>query len=293
MYAVCGATGNTGFVVAETLLKLGKKVRVIGRSREKLQGLVQTGAEAFAADMEDAEALTSAFSGATAVYVLIPPNIIVEDFRAYQNRISDAISTAIKNDGVKYVVMLSSIGGNHPSGTGPVVGLHELERKLQMIPGLNVLVLRAGFFMENYLMNIGMVKSTGILGAPLTDNVPMPVIASFDIGKYAAERLSRLDFTGFSIVNLHGPLVTFKQVASTLGNSIGRPDLPYVQFSYDDAEKGLLGMGLKPQMAALYVEMYKGAAEGKLMFDPSGPEVSTPTTLQEFSRQFATAYKAS
>jgi|WetSurMetagenome_2_1015567.scaffolds.fasta_scaffold223181_1 uncharacterized protein YbjT (DUF2867 family) len=291
MYVICGATGNTGSVVAVALLTLGKKVRVIGRSREKLQGLIQSGAEAFVADMEDAEALTKAFSGATAVYVLLPPNMIVEDFRAYQNRVSDAISIAVQKSGVKYAVILSSIGGNHPSGTGPVVGLYELEQKLKKIPGLNVLAVRAAFFMENFLMNIGLVKSLGIMGAPAAGDVPMPMIASSDIGKYAAERLSQLDFTGFSLVNLHGPLLTFQQVTSILGNSIGRPDLPYTQFSYDDAERGLIGMGVKPQMAALYIEMYKGAAAGKLMFDPSGPQVSTPTTLEEFSQQFAAAYR--
>ena len=37
MYAICGATGNIGKAIAEKLLAHGSKVRVIGRSRERLQ----------------------------------------------------------------------------------------------------------------------------------------------------------------------------------------------------------------------------------------------------------------
>ena len=151
MYAICGASGNTGSVAAMTLLALGKKVRVIGRDAHNLQTLVQKGAEAFVADMVDAAAMTKAFEGATAVYALIPPNMAVEDFRAYQGQLTDAVSKAVKDAGVKYVVLLSSIGGDQPSGTGPIVGLHEFEQKLSKIPGLNLLSLRAGFFIENFL----------------------------------------------------------------------------------------------------------------------------------------------
>ena len=83
MYVVTGATGNTGRVVAETLLAKGKRVRVIGRSAQNLQSLVEKGAEAFVGSVADSSATLRAFQGAQAVYVMIPPSYTAQDFRAY------------------------------------------------------------------------------------------------------------------------------------------------------------------------------------------------------------------
>jgi uncharacterized protein YbjT (DUF2867 family) len=53
MYVVLGATGNTGKIVAETLLSKGEKVRGVGRSKDRLAAI---GVEAFVADQMDSEA---------------------------------------------------------------------------------------------------------------------------------------------------------------------------------------------------------------------------------------------
>src|SRR5437762_12504141 len=139
MIAVLGASGNTGKVIAETLLARGEKIRAIGRDPNRLAPLVQKGAEAFAADASDEAALTKAFAGARAVYAMIPPNLKAEDLRAYQERISDAQSRAIEKAGVEYAVVLSSIGADKPDKTGPVVGLHMFEQKLNSNSRLNAL----------------------------------------------------------------------------------------------------------------------------------------------------------
>src|ERR1051326_4232737 len=95
MYVVTGATGNTGRVIANRLLDQGKKVRVIGRSRERLQPFVASGAEAFIADLGDKAALTQAFTGAEAVYAMIPPNPASQDYRSEQHRVGGAIAAAL------------------------------------------------------------------------------------------------------------------------------------------------------------------------------------------------------
>ena len=110
MYVVLGASGNTGHVVAKNLLARGQKVRVVGRDAARLQPLAAEGAEVFIADVTDARALTKAFHKADSAYTLIPPNLTSNDVRAFQDRVSDAIVTAVQNAGVKNVVSLSSIG---------------------------------------------------------------------------------------------------------------------------------------------------------------------------------------
>src|SRR5262249_33746781 len=137
MYAITGATGNTGHIVVEQLLAAGKKVRAIGRSTEKLQVLAAKGAEPFVADVTDAASLTRAFMGADGVYLMIPPKPQSTNPLGERAQITDAISSALTTAQVAYAVTLSSVGADKPSGTGPVVGLHDLEEKLNAIPGLN------------------------------------------------------------------------------------------------------------------------------------------------------------
>src|ERR1035437_7803612 len=151
MYLVTGTTGNTGSVVANRLLAAGKRVRGIGRSIDRLQQLSQQGGAPFVTDLTDTEKLTAAFSGAEAVYVMIPPDPSASDYRAHQYAVIDSISAALERSEVTHVVTLSSIGADKTDGTGPVVGLHRMEERLNRIAGLAVLHLRAGYFMENTL----------------------------------------------------------------------------------------------------------------------------------------------
>ena len=78
MFVILGARGNTGSVVAQALLKNREKVRVVGRNKDRLAAFVSQGAEAYVADVGDAQALTKAFQGARAVYALVPPNLAAE-----------------------------------------------------------------------------------------------------------------------------------------------------------------------------------------------------------------------
>ena len=190
MYAILGASGNTGHIVAKTLLERGQKVRAIGRNATHLQPLAAQGAEVFVADVTDAAALTKAFQDADSAYVMIPPNPTSNDPLGYENRVSDAIATAVRSTRVKNIVSLSSIGADKPSGTGPVVGLHNLEQKLNQIDSANILHLRAGYFMENTLGQAGAIRMMGSAIGPIRPDLKLPMIASRDIGAFAADALS-------------------------------------------------------------------------------------------------------
>src|SRR5687768_1976809 len=120
MYVVTAATGQIGRALVEELLKKGQKVRAVARNAEKLRSLKDRGAEVVAADVRDAGDMIPAFSGAKAVFLLIPPNYAAPDFRAYQNRVSEAYAAAIRAAGIKYVVNLSSVGAHRPERVGPI-----------------------------------------------------------------------------------------------------------------------------------------------------------------------------
>ncbi|MEK6590690.1 MAG: NmrA family NAD(P)-binding protein [Nitrospinota bacterium] len=294
MYTITGATGNIGSKITKILLDKGGKVKVIARTAANLKKFVDRGAEAAAGDAEDSKFLTNAFIGAEAIFTMIPPNYQANDFRAYQNRFSASIAAAIKNSGVTYVVNLSSQGADMPEGTGPIKGLHDQEQRLNKLEDVNIIHLRCAYFMENLLMNIPLIKNSGIMGSAIMGDLKFPMIATKDIAAVAADYLIKHNFSNKSIRDLLGQRgVSLNEAATVIGKKIGKPDLKYVQFPYDQAEKGLLQAGLSPDVSRLFVEMSKAFNEGLIKFQRRTPENTTPTSLEEFADFFVQVYKSS
>ncbi len=289
MYVILGASGNTGSIIANFLLSKGEKVRVMGRDAGRLQRFVRKGAEAFTGDVSDAVALAKAFRGARAAYLLLPPITSRED----QERESDAIAKAVKESGLPYAVYLSSYGAQVPEGTGPVTGLHSSEQKLNAIGDLNVLHLRAAYFMENNLAAISMIQGMGIFGHALLPDLKLPMIATRDVGDYAAQRLLDLDFSGKQTRELLGERdLSMAEATTIIGRGIGKPDLRYVQFPYDQMLQALEQMGMPPKKAAVYIEMFKAMNAGVLAAqEPRSRENTTATSFEKFVQDvFAPAY---
>jgi uncharacterized protein YbjT (DUF2867 family) len=294
MIVVTGASGNTGRQAVEALLASGEKVRAIGRDAKKLEPLTQKGAEAFVGSVQDAAQMSKAFEGATAVYLLIP-QAADEDYRAYQDSVSDTYVKAIRSARVPYAVLLSSLGAQHAEKTGPIVGLHILEQKLNGVPGLNVLHLRPGPFMENLFMSMAPLRSMGFLPGGTDGDLAIPLIATKDIGTYAAKRLHARDFSGSSVQELFGPRdVTMKEIAIAVGNSIGKPKLNYMQVPFMMLEPALVQTGMPKKTAKLLIEMWKAGNAGLLAPQQKrSAENSMLTTIESFVTEvFAPAYLA-
>jgi uncharacterized protein YbjT (DUF2867 family) len=289
MYVILGASGNTGSIIANSLLSAGKKLRVVGRDPARLQRFVDKGAEAFTADLSDAAALTKAFSGAGAAYLMVPPAKSQEE----QERESDGIAKAVKKSGLRYAVHLSSYGAQVAKGAGPVSGLHSSEQKLNAIEDMNVLHLRAAYFMENNLAAIGMIHGMGIFGNALLPNLKIPMAATRDVGDYAAQRLLHLDFSGKQTRELLGERdLSMTEATAVIARGIGKPDLRYEQFPYDQVQQALTQLGVPPKGAAMYIEMYKAINAGVLVpLEPRSPDNTTPTSFERFVQDvFVAAY---
>lgn len=291
MYVITGATGNTGKVITSTLLEAGKKVRIIGRDAEKAKELTENGAELFKGSTDDVELLKKAFDGATAVYAMLPFGIQAEDYRAFQQKHTRAIAEAMEACKVKYVVSLSSQGAHLESGSGVVLGLHKMEQLFNRIEGLNTLHLRPGYFMENTLSMVGLIKEAGIMGSPIKGDLSMPVIATKDIANYAAKRLLALDFEGHNFQDLLGAQnETYFEMAKVYGTSIGIPDLNYVEFSYEDFKSAFMSMGASESVADNLNEFIERLNAGEIVISEHNIENTTPTTIEEFAQTFSYVY---
>jgi uncharacterized protein YbjT (DUF2867 family) len=294
MYTVLGATGHIGSVICRKLLEKGEKVRAVGRSSSRLQPLVQKGAEPFIADVNDADVLTRAFEDARAAFLMIPPGMTSQDYRADQERGSDAISSAAKAAELRYAVHLSSIGAQAPSGTGPISGLHRAELKLNAVDKMNVLHLRPAYFFENHLAGVSMIQMMGLYGGALRADLQIPMIATRDIGMYAAERLLKLDFSGKQTRELLGERdLNMNEVVNVIAKALNNTQLRYAQFPYDQVQQVLVQMETPPKTAAYFIEMFRGFNDGIVVAtEPRAEENTTPTSIETFVRDvFVPAYQ--
>ncbi len=284
MIVLTGATGNIGSKTAANLLAQGKKVKVIARNVEKLEALKKLGAIVEVGDLHDAAFLSNAFKGAEAVFLIIPTNLQAKDIVEYQDEMGEAQITAIKSSGVKNIVFISSQGAQDIENTGVIAGVGRQERRLNKLPeDVNVISIRASYFMENLFNQIGLIKNMGIIGTPIKSDLKMGVIATQDISDFAASKLAALDFKGKSFVDLLGDRhYNHSEIAAIIGNIIGKPELPYVEFSYEDNKKALLEYGISESVADGFNNMYKGINAGLLNVSERTPVSTTKTSLEDF-----------
>jgi uncharacterized protein YbjT (DUF2867 family) len=246
-----------------------------------------------AGDLNDAAFVRKATAGAAAAFVLLPPSF-APGLRALQQRITAAVGDALEANRVEHVVTLSSVGAERASDNGPIVGLHELEHRLDRIAGLNRLHLRPGYFLDNHLLAVGMVKGMGIYGSALRGDVALGQVDPRDIGEVAARRLLALDWQGREVLELQGQRdLSMNEVAAVLGKVIGKPDLRYVTFPYPDAKQGMVQAGLSDELAGLYVEMCRGFNDGLVNpQEPRSAATTTPTSIEAWAeRVFAPAFR--
>lgn len=294
-YVVVGASGGTGKVVAEQLLASGKKVRAIGRNPDRLKALTDKGAESFIASAEDESALIEAFSGAQAVYSMIPTNLAAKDPLSYQDQVGEALAKAIADTGVPYVVSLSAAGATRKDKLGPIVGLYYHEQRLNKLPdAINVVHLRAPFFMENFLGYIDIIKKRGVIANPLKPDFAFPMIASHDIASEATRLLLDLNFSGKSAKTVLGQRdLSMAEATEIIGKAINR-EIRYVQAPYEEYAKALIQSGFSPIFANSLTEMYQSINEGiSFPIEKRSSENTTPTSFEQFAQKFAAIYNNS
>lgn len=277
--------GKIGRVVTDRLLGAGNNVTIISRHPDKVADFVARGAKLVEGSIDDTSVLDKAFAGASAVFWLTPFVFDQIDYIAWARRTGQAAAEAVKRHKVQRVVLISSVGAQYDSGVGPIGCLPVIESAFKAAAP-NVVSLRAGSFMENFLNNVGMIATTGtIYGAyPMTRKIP--IVATRDIAEKAVELLRDTRWSGHQNVGVHGPEdLNQSEVAQLISEGIGRP-VKYVEVSIDQAKVGMISAGLPPHVAELMAEMYDGMRAGRMeRAEPRSIETTTKTTLLEFSQQ--------
>jgi uncharacterized protein YbjT (DUF2867 family) len=222
MFAITGITGNVGGEVARNLLGAGRRVRAVVRDLPKGEAWARHGCGLARADINDVTALTAAFKESEGVFVLVPPNFDPSsDFREARTTAA-TLSSALESARPGRVVYLSTIGAQ--STHTNLLSQHSIiELALRELP-LPITFLRPGWFMENSAWDVAPAAKNGVIPSFLQPlDKPVPMVATADIGRVAAELLQET-WSGHRIVELEGPhRVTPKEIADTFANLLGRP----------------------------------------------------------------------
>ncbi|CAN7353428.1 NmrA family NAD(P)-binding protein [Caballeronia sp. LjRoot31] len=203
MFAVTGITGQVGGVVARLLLAAGQDVRAVVRDAAKGDIWAKQGCEVALADVNDQQALQHAFEGTEGVFVLLPPTYDPTPGFPEARKTIAALRGALAAAKPSKVVVLSTIGAQ---ATQPNLlnQLQILEQELGTLP-MPVAFLRAAWFIENAAWDLASARDSGIVPSFLQPlDKPVPMVATADIGRVAAELL-RESWTGRRIVELEGP----------------------------------------------------------------------------------------
>lgn len=277
-YVIAGVSGHTGRVAAQTLLDAGAKVRVVVRDAAKGDAWRAKGAEVAVADLGDAGGLAAALAGATGAYLLLPPNMASGDFRAYQRRTGEALVEAVRRARTPHVVFLSSVGAQHAAGTGPIAGLHPVERGLAALAGTtSTTSIRAAYFMENLGGSLGMLDQ-GVIPCFTPADLAFEMVATQDIGRVAATAL-REGAKGFEAIELSGPRpYSMDDAAAALSEITGKP-VKANAFPLEAMVPTLTGFGFPADIAELYREMTAGLISGHVAFEGGHRRVKGETDL--------------
>jgi uncharacterized protein YbjT (DUF2867 family) len=287
MFVVVGATGNTGSVVADTLLNRKQPVRIVVRSVDKGAAWKAKGAEIAVASLDDVSALTKAFEGAKGLYLLVPPNYGAEAWLADQRARMDRAAEAVQKSGVDHVVLLSSVGGHLHGGTGPIRAASYGEQALGCL-AKRLTILRPCYFMDNWAPVIGAAKAQGVLPTFIAPQAKIPMISTKDIGRIGAERLMT-GGKGKQIVELAGPEeYSPEQVAAVLSQILGRA-VSAQHAPLSAVVPTFKSFGFSDEAAKLFEEMYTSFSRGTIGYEHPVSLVRGRVALAEVLKGFVKA----
>src|SRR6266851_4838266 len=165
---ITGSLGHISRPLTKELVQKGHAVTVISSKPEKQKDIEALGATAAIGSVEDAGFLTSTFTGADAVYTMVPPGNYFDpnlDVMEHWRIIGNNYAKAIEQSGVKRVVHLSSIGAHLDKGSGLILGHYNIEVILNNLSKVAITFMRPVGFYYNLYGFATMIKKEGYIAA--------------------------------------------------------------------------------------------------------------------------------
>ncbi|AMR30383.1 NAD-dependent dehydratase [Mucilaginibacter sp. PAMC 26640] len=287
-----GSLGHISRPLTQELVEQGHEVTVISSKAGKQAEIEALGAKAAIGSLEDRDFLTQTFTGADAVYTMVPPANYFDqelDLTAYYHRLGNNYAAAIGASGVKQVVNLSTIGAHLEKGSGILIGAHDVEGILNALPAEVAIVhMRPTSFFYNLFAHTYSIKNQGRIAANYGVGDVIPWVSPVDIATAIAEEIGQ-PFTGRKIRYVCSEELSGPQTAAILSTALGKP-LEWVLISDEENLAGLVKVGMNPRIAAGLTEMFAGLHTGLLSEDYFAHRpVLGKTKMAVYAGEFAAA----
>ena len=294
---VTGSLGNISKPLTKELVQKGHAVTVISSKPERQKDIEALGATAAIGSIEDVKFLTAAFTGADAVYTMVPPssqgfsdpNV---DMMERWEKITNNYAEAIQRSGVKRVVHLSSIGAHMEKGAGILIGHHHAEVILNKLQNADITFMRPVGFYYNLLGFIPAIKSMGMIASNYGGDDYKPWVSPIDIAAAIAEEIVK-PLKGRKVLYVASEEISCNEIARILGEAIGKPDLKWIIITGEQVQSGMEKAGVPKSIAAGFVEMNAATHSGLLYEDyyRNRPTLGK-VKVRDWAKEFAGAFNS-
>jgi uncharacterized protein YbjT (DUF2867 family) len=284
MYAVVGATGNTGRAVVKELEGLGEKPVCVVRNADKAKEVLGASVKIAIAELDDRAAMAKALAGAKRVFIVSGHN---PNSAAQQINVIEAAKAA----GAQYVVKIS--GGR--AVTGPNVesvngrAHHEIEEHLKSC-GLQWCILSPGLFMQNMLGQAANIKQ-GKIVQPWPKDLSVALLDVRDTGALGARVLRDPGKHAGKVYSFTGVSTTYGDFANVIADVLGKP-VEYTALTLEQAEQGMKARGMPDWLVTHALAIARAGAGGAFSKEHTQPIRDIVGRAPITTRQFAQDYKA-
>jgi uncharacterized protein YbjT (DUF2867 family) len=287
-----GSLGNVATPLVKQLVAAGHDVTVITSNPDKQDAITALKATAAVGSIADAAFLTNTFTGADAVFAMMPPAMGTTNMIENIAQAGQAYATAIRNAGIRRMVFLSSVGADASEGNGPIQGVHRVEQIFQQLTDVNVTVLRSGFFYVNFLRDIPAIKNRNTFGNNYNGADTLALTHPLDLANAIATALQEKG-NGYEVKYVVSDISTGNELASLFGQAIGKPELSWTMIPDEQLQQGMTAAGISPELVGLITEMGQGVRKGIITKDfiAQGAAITGKIKLVAFADEFKARYE--
>lgn len=293
---ITGSLGHISKPLTQELVQKRHSVTVISSKKDKQKDIEALGAIAAIGSIEDVQFLAATFTGADAVYTMLPPPNFSDpnlELISHCRKLTDNYAQAIQQSGVKRVVHLSSIGAHLSKGTGLILLHRQAEEILGKLSNVGITFIRPVGFYYNLFTFLPGIKATGTMASNYGAEDKIPWVSPLDITPVIAEELV-MPVVGRKVRYVASEELTCNEVARILGAAIGKPDLRWSLMSDQELRSRYEKIGMSKALVEGLVEMQANMHNGPFYDDyhlnrPALGKVKT----EDFAQEFALAYQQS
>ncbi|MBB4914869.1 NAD(P)H-binding protein [Streptosporangium saharense] len=262
MIVITAPTGNIGRRLLSLLVEQGEELRVVVRDPARLPEAVRERVEVITGSHGDAATVERAFTGADAVFWLVPPDASTTPEETFSGFTRPA-ARAFAAHSVGHVVGVSALGRGTPQAAQAGLVTASLAMD-DLIAGSGVAyrALTCPSFFENLLEEADSIRENGVFTDTVAADRPAPLVAVADIAAAAAKLLLDRSWTGVGGVPVLGPQdLSPNDLARIMSEELGRP-VRYRRQSLDELRSTLLGYGLNAAFVEGVVDMKRAKDQG-------------------------------